>query len=481
MKLIDVIRGLAINNDVGNNDNNVDVKGITDNSLHVKEGDLFVAIKGHKVNGHDYIDQVIEAGAAAIVGEEEHTELPIPYLQVNNSRKALGTLAKNYYMDPSAFKVMIGITGTNGKTTTSYILKHILEENGLSCTLIGTINNIVNGEVVSTTNTTPSSLVINELIFRSNDPVVIMEVSSHGIDQYRVEGISFDYCLFTNFTRDHLDYHLTIENYFQAKRKLFDQLKPNGLAVINTDDEWAKKLNQDLISKGKRTFTVGQSKNNDISFNNAISSNKKSINITEKEESYTVDFAMPGLHNFYNMLSACATSLQIINSTEAIIDSIKTFSGVKGRFEIIRNDNGSTFVVDYAHTSDGLLNILNTVNEFNPKGIIHIFGMRGNRDVAKYKDMLKISASMSTLYILTMDDLNLVSYQSMLRELEVLNEQFGNQKGIIIPDRTLAIKYAIENSAKDDWIIITGKGHEKYQQSYFVPTQSDMETIEHFI
>ena len=196
------------------------ITGISDNSKDVKEGYLFVAVSGYSVDGHDYIRDAVRLGAAAVIGEKDIMNLKIPYIQVKNSRKVLGLVAKKFYGNRSSKKIMIGITGTNGKTTTSLMLKHILEKNGITCSVIGTISNIINGEMLESQNTTPGAIKLNSLLTESRDEVVIMEVSSHGLVQYRLEGIEFDYCVFTNLYHDHLDFHGTMEDYFQAKSLL---------------------------------------------------------------------------------------------------------------------------------------------------------------------------------------------------------------------------------------------------------------------
>ncbi len=225
MKLNYLLYGLDIKTQFNQLPLNLNIHRITDNSEDVSKGNLFVAIRGSEKDGHEHIESAIKNGASVIVGEQDVTNLPIPYIQVGDSRKALGILAKNFYGNPAKDKTVIGITGTNGKTTTSYMLKHVLESNGKSCTVIGTLQNIVNGERIQSSNTTPNSLVLHQLLSMSKDDIIIMEVSSHALIQHRTEGIEFDYCLFSNLHPEHLDYHSTMEEYFSAKSLLFNQLK----------------------------------------------------------------------------------------------------------------------------------------------------------------------------------------------------------------------------------------------------------------
>ena len=458
----------------------IDIKGIADNSRDVEKGFVFVAIKGFETDGHGFIDQAIEKGAVLVIGEQETTQLNVPYLQVENSRKTLGIMASNFYGHLSDQKIMIGITGTNGKTTTSYMLQHFLESNGMTCSVIGTIQNIINGEKMKSCNTTPSSLALHKLLTLSRDDVIIMEVSSHGLAQNRLEGIEFDYGLFLNLHHEHLDYHGSMEEYFQAKLLMFNQLKEHGTAVVNLDNEWGRKLCDILQTKGETVYTIGKSNESNLRIAefNSLSS---TMNVIERNETYQLGSAMNGIHNMYNTLMAYGTSKLLGVSKEKLFDSVQHFKGVDGRFEMTKLANGATVIVDYAHTPDAIAYCLETAKLQGAERITHIFGFRGNRDASKRKHMLSISAEMSDRYILTLDDLNNVSPGDMLEVLNQLNETYGNSKGSIVPDRTLAIQQAIHESKEGDWIVITGKGHEKYQQTFHLPTDSDRETVNYII
>lgn len=452
------------------------IQGIADNSKDVEEGYAFVAIEGFESDGHQYIEQAIEKGAVIVIGEQTITGLAVPYLQVENSRKALGIMARNFYGNPSKQKVVIGITGTNGKTTTSYMLQHFLESHGITCSVIGTIQNIINGKKTKSSNTTPSSLALHQLLSLSQDEVIIMEVSSHGLAQYRLEGIEFDYGLFTNLHHEHLDYHGSMKDYFQAKILMFNQLKDRGTAVVNTDNSWGQRLFNILQRDGKSVYAIGKAMKCDISILQFNSLNS-TIMVEESHETYKIDSVMIGIHNMYNTLMAYGTSRLLDVPKEKLLNSIHHFNGVEGRFEIIKLANGSTVVIDYAHTSDAISYCLKTAKLQGAKRIVHIFGFRGDRDTSKRKAMLSASAELSNLYILTLDDLNTVSQSDMLDALKQADEIYGNRKGNIVLDRTLAIKKAIDEGKEGDWIVITGKGHEKYQQLYQLPTTSDRETV----
>lgn len=479
MKLKSLIEEINTASELNAETANLTVTGIADSSDNVSQGYIFVAINGFNQDGHQFILKAIEKGACVIVGESEITGLTVPYIKVENSRKALGIIANKFYGNPSNQKLMIGITGTNGKTTTSYILKHALESNGKSCSLIGTIQNVINGQVKMSTNTTPSSLDLQRLIAESKDEVVIVEVSSHGLSQYRVQGITFDLCLFTNLEHDHLDYHPTMEDYFQTKMLLFDHLKEDGQAIVNTDNHWGKRLAKILQGKGINVNSIGQSSDNKVrilyfNFKNST------VFVEDGDEVNLIFSPMHGIHNMYNTLIAYVSARLVGLSEDSIIESVSNFQGVEGRFEKTKLSNGAIIVVDYAHTAEAILHCLTTAKLFGANRVIHIFGFRGDRDHTKRQEMLTVTSGTSDQYILTLDDLNSVPQSEMIETLENLNTLYGNEKGLVIPDRTLAIKWAIEHSNPEDWIIITGKGHETYQQNYRLQTESDKDTVLYF-
>jgi len=476
MKLSEVIHRLNIKNNISKDFQNIDIEGIADSSKDVRPGFLFVAIKGFKTDGHHFIHEAIKQGAVAIIGENDLKYTSVPYFQVDNSRKALSLVAKNFYRNPSRNKIMIGITGTNGKTTTSYFIKHILESAGKTCSLFGTIENIINGVSSKSLNTTPSSLILQQMLSESHDEVVIMEVSSHGLSQFRVDGIEFDFALFTNLDHEHLDYHKTMETYFNTKALLFDLLKPSGIAIINIDNRWGVRLVEQLQKKNKKTISIGQSVHSDTRL---IQLNIRDSIVSIDDHGKTFELTSPiiGIHNLYNITMAYQIGRLLDVRKEDIIQYFRDFNGVKGRFESYRLPGGITVIVDYAHTQEAIQHCLTTIRQFDANRIFHIFGFRGNRDQDKRKDMIKTTSELSDQYILTFDDLNSVSESDMLQTLHYLQDHYGNAKGVIIPDRTLAIKWAIEEAQEGDWIIITGKGHEAYQQDFSLKTNSDKETI----
>ncbi|PYF02633.1 UDP-N-acetylmuramoyl-L-alanyl-D-glutamate--2,6-diaminopimelate ligase [Ureibacillus chungkukjangi] len=476
MRLKQLIKTLDIKSVLEPKVENLSILGIADNSVDVFKGYLFVAIEGFTADGHNYIPQAIENGACAIIGEKSMDSLPIPYIQVSNSRKALGIIANSFYKNPSSKKVMVGITGTNGKTTTSQMLKHIMESNGHSCSLIGTIHNEINGQVLKSNNTTPGTLALHKLLSESKDEVVIMEVSSHGLSQYRVEGIKFDFCLFTNLEHEHLDYHKTMEDYFQAKLLLFDYLKDSGQAIVNRDNEWGEKLIGILNERGKNVYSIGYSDKNTLQIIDLIIE-KSIIKFTEKKNTNCLSSPIMGVHNMYNTVMSYSVAKLLGIEYKNIINSLRGFQGVKGRFQIIKLRNGVNVVVDYAHTAEAISNCITTAKKYGANKVTQIFGFRGNRDKSKREGMIFVAKELSDQFVLTLDDLNSVPEDEMIESLNIINSHCGNDQGIVIPDRTSAIKWAIENSAHNDWIIITGKGHENYNQKFHLPTKSDEETV----
>ena len=466
MKLETLIKPLGIH--ISREDESIDIKGMAFNSSKVEQNYLFVAIRGTHTDGHMFIEDAINNGACVVIGEEDLTSIGVPYIRVSNSRKALGLLASRFYENPTQHKIMIGITGTNGKTTTSYMLKHILESVGFSCALLGSVSTIVNGIETESTHTTVDAVTLNQLLAMCNDRVVIMEVSSHGLVQSRIEGLQFDYCIFTNLEHEHLDYHENMESYFLAKQSLFHYLKPNGIAVINADSTWGERLCTYVASLEKQVIKINGSKPTYIVNDEELISRQDPI------QSYSLNSRMKGKHNLENASLAFSTAISLNINPIYIEHSLENFNGVPGRFELFQHPGGATCIVDYAHTGNAFSHILETASLYNPQRIIHIFGFRGNRDIQKRKNMVQISLKKCHICILTFDDLNGIPSEQMIQDLYALDPM---NRCIIIPDRTLAIQYAWENAQNNDLIVITGKGIENYQQSFSLPTSTDIQTL----
>lgn len=466
MKLNTLIEPLGIN--ISREDESIEIKGLAFNSSKVEQNFLFVAIRGTHTDGHIYIEDAIKNGACVVIGEENLPSIGVPYIQVTNSRKTLGILASRFYENPTEHKIMIGITGTNGKTTTSYMLKHILESVGISCSLFGSVSTIINGIESESTHTTVDSVTLNQLLAMCNDRVVIMEVSSHGLVQSRVEGLRFDYCIFTNLEQEHLDYHENMESYYLAKQSLFNYLKPNGISVINADSSWGERLCTYVASLNKKVIKINGTKPT------YLINDKELISLEDPIQSYSLNSCMKGKHNLENASLAFSTAISLNIDPLNMERSLENFNGVPGRFELFQHPSGATCIVDYAHTGNAFSHILETATLYNPQRIIHIFGFRGNRDVQKRKNMVQISLKKCHICILTFDDLNGVPSEQMIQDLYALDPL---NRCIIIPDRTLAIQYAWENAQNNDLIVITGKGIENYQQSFSLPTSSDVHTL----
>ncbi|MYL71830.1 UDP-N-acetylmuramoyl-L-alanyl-D-glutamate--2,6-diaminopimelate ligase [Halobacillus litoralis] len=453
------------------------ITGVTDDSRNVKEGYVFVAVRGYQVDGHDFIEEAVEKGASVVVSEEKVEHDGVVCLETDNGRKALGQIASAFYGYPSEDKIVIGVTGTNGKTTTSHMIKHLCEKNGYTCGMFGTIDYVVNDKVVPGIQTTPSAPLLQKLLAESKDDVVVMEVSSHGLAQYRLEGVTFDFAVFTNLYKDHLDYHDSMDSYFEAKSKLFHMLKPGGKSIINTDDAWGEKLANLLEQEGRSLCRVGHHLESEIIVQE-INTDDFSACIQYNGEERNVRSPLQGTHNVYNTLEAYGVGLQIGFSFSDMENALQSLPGIRGRFELYEFENGPTVVIDYAHTADSIEHVLDTARQQGAASLTHVFGFRGDRDVSKRGEMIGASSIRSDHYILTLDDLNTAGYEEMVSTLEDLQKEYGDSKGRIIPDRTLAIEEAIMNSGAEDWVVITGKGHENYQQDYHYPVKSDKEMVE---
>jgi UDP-N-acetylmuramoyl-L-alanyl-D-glutamate--2,6-diaminopimelate ligase len=471
MKLSTLLENVT--NTINESFHHIDIEGISTNSSSVRPSELFVAISGYSVDGHGFIQDAIKSGAAAIMGEKDMKGLSVPYIRVSNSRIALAKIASQFYGNPSRKHTVIGITGTNGKTTTSFMLKHILESYNLTCSLFGSVMNSVNGQVFPSVNTTLDALELQQHLALSHDDIIIMEVSSHGLSQYRVEGIEFDYCLFTNLDQDHLDYHRDMDEYFSVKARLFDQLKPMGKAIINLYNSWGEKLFSQLKQKGIDICTLGDEDHHDLRIGKFKPAEMNSAEVYEGKMGAELNLLILGKHNIFNASMAYLTARKLGLESGQILQALKKFQSVPGRFELFGHPKGAVIVIDYAHTANALINCLRTARENGANRIFHIFGFRGNRDIKKRREMIHVSHEMSDVSILTLDDLNHVPFEEMEKDLHELNQQ----KGFVIPDRTLAIKHIWDQVDEGDWVLITGKGSETYQQQFYIPAHSDKETI----
>lgn len=436
----------------------IEISGITCNSKEVKEGFAFVCIRGSKVDGHIFANDALEKGAAVIVCEED---LGIKnQIIVSNTHSAYAKMCANWFNCPAKSLKLLGVTGTNGKTSITYMLKSILEFCGFKTGLVGTIQNMVGQEVIESKNTTPNAYELNELfsLMKSKGcEYVIMEVSSHALDQCRVYDLDFEVAMFTNLTQDHLDYHITMENYLEAKKKLFKMCKT---AVVNLDDKYAENLLCDLDCK-KVTYSTG---NNSTYSANGIKYNPTSVEyeFVSNDIIKHIKVNTGGKFTVYNSLCALACAVEIGIPIEKAADAFKNLFGVKGRAEVVPTGKDFTVVIDYAHTPDGLKNILKTFRECQKNRLIVLFGCGGDRDKTKRPLMGEVAVGYADYVIVTSDN------PRTENPTEIINDILKGVKGAatpyeVIENRVEAIKYAISIAQKDDIIVLAGKGHETYQ------------------
>lgn len=441
---------------------NVRVSGITYDSRRVNRNYLFVAIKGLVHDGHDFMEEAVSKGAAAIICENFNENLPhtVCQIAVTDSRKALAYASKAFYDNVSERLKLIGVTGTNGKTTTTYLIKKILENSGCKVGLIGTISVKIGDRDIPTERTTPEASDLHHLfyqMYQEGVEYVVMEVSSHSLEFHRVKGCSFEAGIFTNISQDHLDFHKNLSDYYEAKKKLFLQSKK---AIINKDDFYGGKLIEELAIP---VFTYGIGKDADVIARD-IEISSKGVEFTVKtgNEAAEMFLKIPGKFSVYNALAATTACLALGIDLSTIKNGLLQVEGVPGRFELIDEGQGFAVIVDYAHTPDGLQNILNTVKEFASGKIITVFGCGGDRDKNKRPKMGRIAAELSDLCIITSDNPRSEDPKGIIREIEE-GVKPVTKNYVKIVDRRDAIGYAINTAQAKDIVIIAGKGHETYQ------------------
>jgi UDP-N-acetylmuramoyl-L-alanyl-D-glutamate--2,6-diaminopimelate ligase len=443
----------------------LNIKKIVDNSGNVTNDSLFVCITGYKTDGHKYIRKAIEKGAIAIIvqsGEQVICNNNITIIEVKNARKVLAIIANKFYNKPTQQFGLIGVTGTNGKTSTVFLINNILEEHGRKTGLVGTIKNKIGNKCKEASRTTPDILELQQIfteMVEENVNDVIMEVSSHALELYRVYGCEFDIGVFTNLTLDHLDFHNTMEDYRDAKLKLFKMCKHG---VINIDDKYGKYM----IENGNCIDYLTYSCYNDKAslkakeIQNNISGATFKLIYSNKE--YIVKLQTPGIFSVYNALAAIGASIYLGLSIESVINSLETRSRITGRFQPSISKKGYIVIVDYAHTPDGLENVLNTIKEFACNKVITVFGCGGDRDRSKRPAMGKLAGDKSDYCIITSDNPRTERPDIILDEIEEGIVETNCKYDKII-DRKEAILKALSLANKGDIILIAGKGHEDYQ------------------
>jgi UDP-N-acetylmuramoyl-L-alanyl-D-glutamate--2,6-diaminopimelate ligase len=438
------------------------VTGLCFDSRKAEVGSLFVAQKGTQSDGHAYIGSVIEKGAVAIVCEEMPEVLSegVCYLHVEDSDEALGILAGNWYGNPSRRLKLVGVTGTNGKTTVATLLYELFRRLGHKAGLLSTVQNCVNDVVEPATHTTPDALALNGLLARMVEAgcdYAFMEVSSHSIDQRRIAGLTFAGGIFTNLTRDHLDYHLTVENYLKAKKRFFDDLPKGAFALTNADDR-----NGAVMLQNTKASTYEYSTQTLSDFRGRVlEAHFEGMQLEIDGREVSVQFI--GLFNVSNLLAIYGAACLLGKSPEEVLLVLSVLKPVSGRLEFLRSKEGVLAIVDYAHTPDALKNVLKTINELAQGSIITVVGAGGNRDRGKRPLMAKEALFGSTKVILTSDNPRFEEPQDILNDMAAGVEVGDWKKVLTIVDRKEAIRTACMMAKSGDVVLVAGKGHEDYQ------------------
>jgi UDP-N-acetylmuramoyl-L-alanyl-D-glutamate--2,6-diaminopimelate ligase len=467
MQLKTLVAAIPVRQVIGTLDRTVE--SIAYDSRRVQRNGLFVALPGQKVDGRDFIQQAIEKGAAAIVAEREENHPRATCVVVENARYALADLAASFYGFPARRLKLAGVTGTNGKTTTTFLIKHICDKASLRCGLIGTVRYEIGERVLPAIRTTPESADLQELlaqIVNAGGKAAAMEVSSHALAQERTRGLEWDVAVFTNLTQDHLDFHSTMENYFESKLKLFTQLagqrhKRKPVAVVNIDDRYGEKL-LTRIDKKISVVTYGLSARADFRASNYRAEfGATSYQLDARGKSYLVRVPLIGRFNVANSLAALAASNALGVSLREAILSLSKSPQVPGRLEAVPAKRQFQVFVDYAHTPDALLNVLKTLRELLPRRLIVVFGCGGDRDRQKRPLMGEIVDQNADYAIVTSDNPRKEDPDAIIAEVE---KGFRSDHYEKIVDRTAAIARAIELAQPRDLVLIAGKGHENYQE-----------------
>jgi UDP-N-acetylmuramoyl-L-alanyl-D-glutamate--2,6-diaminopimelate ligase len=463
MELQDLLYGVSIQSLIGKPNQEVDALAF--DSRLVNQNTLFFAIKGTAVDGHEYIEQTINSGATVIICETlpEHLTENITYVQVESSAAALGIVASNFYGNPSTKLKLIGITGTNGKTTIATLLFQLFRGLGYNVGLISTVQNHINEQIVPATHTTPNPIALNMLLqnmIAADCEYCFMEVSSHAVVQHRIAGLTFAGGVFSNITHDHLDFHQTFDNYLKAKKEFFDKLPKSSFALTNADDKNGKVMLQNTKAT-KKTYALKQM----ADYKAKIIENKFSgLNLSL--DHMDIYFKMVGSFNAYNLLAAYGTAVLLDQDKLNVLTILSGLTGAEGRFDYTVSKQGIIGIVDYAHTPDAVQNVLSTIANIR-KGteqVITVIGCGGDRDKTKRPIMAQVACDWSDKVILTSDNPRTENPQVIIAEMEKGVSPTNQRKAISILDRKEAIKTACHIAKPGDIILVAGKGHEKYQE-----------------
>jgi UDP-N-acetylmuramoyl-L-alanyl-D-glutamate--2,6-diaminopimelate ligase len=464
MKIKDLLQKIDYISFNGNEE--TEVQGITNNSKEVKEDFIFVALKGSKFDGHDFIDEAISLGAKTVVSERKpKLSKNVNWIRVKDARESLWRLSVLIYGDFTSKIKLIGVTGTNGKTTTTHLIEHIFKSAGFQTGLIGTIYSRWGEKQAQAQMTTPESPQINRTLkemVEDGVTIAVMEVSSHSLVMKRVDGLNFKCAVFTNLTHDHLDFHKDMKSYFEAKKRLFTLLESKeGYGVVNIDDPWGKRLSKETRAP---LIFYGLERNAQIfPLNYNLSSEGIEAEISTPSGIIEISSPILGKPNLYNILASIGVAVAFNLPKDVIVKALKDFKGVKGRFEMVENPFGFKVMVDYAHSDDSLKNLLETVSELGPKKIIVVFGAGGDRDKKKRPKMGEVAGRLADLVILTSDNPRSEDPLLIIKDIEEGVKKSGNKNYIILPDRREAIYRAISMAEEGDFVVLAGKGHEEYQ------------------
>lgn len=462
MKLNALIKGLNVIEIIGNTD--IDIEGVNIDSRRIESAHLFIAVKGMQVDGHTYIQKAIEKGATAILCEELPQDIcpNITYVKIDNTETNVGQVATTFYDNPSQKLHLIGVTGTNGKTTIATTLYNLFRQMGHHAGLLSTVVNCIDGKPISTEHTTPDPITLNCLLKEMADAgceYVFMEVSSHSIIQNRIGGLQFAGGLFTNITRDHLDYHKTFENYLKAKKQFFDQLPTDAFAITNLDDKNGLVMTQNTKAEVKTYSMIKQA---DFKAK-LIECHFEGMYLNINSEDVGVQFI--GKFNISNLLAVFGTAVMLGKRPHDVLVALSMMKPVSGRFESMRSPSGYTAIIDYAHTPDALENVLNAIHGvLEGKGqVITVCGAGGNRDKGKRPLMAREAVRQSDKVIITSDNPRFEEPQDIINDMVAGLDDEQKRKVITIVDRREAIRTACMLAQKGDVILIAGKGHEDYQ------------------
>ncbi len=459
MKLRELIKNLSIIE--MNADAELEISGVSYDSRKTEKGDMFVAIRGFEADGHKFIPKAVENGAAVILCEEKPS-CDIPYVLVSDSRYGLAIVSRDFFGDPASEMTMIGITGTSGKTSSSYLIKHMLESKlDAKVGLIGTNGNMIGDEFLHTEHTTPESYELHKLFRHMADSGcthVVMEVSSHSLTLERVAGIHFDVALYTNLSQDHLDFHGTMEEYAAAKRKLFSMC---SIGCFNLDDAWADFM-RDGASCRTMTFSTEKNEADLVAKDIRLTADGVRFASVSGDEISITKLGIPGMFSVYNALGTMSVGLALGLSLADCSDAMSSAKGVKGRLEIVPTGRDFSVVIDYSHKPDALEKVLKTLKPVTRGRLIALFGCGGDRDKLKRPIMGRIAADNADLVVVTSDNPRTEDPDEIIREI-VAGMKDKRTPTKVICDRREAIAWAIDNAAPGDVLLLAGKGHEDYQ------------------